>query len=193
VDPAAPEILVVRAPVIPEGVDAKHCLFSTEAHLELPAEVEVEIRVSGAGHLFARGRNAPLNLSTKRGDLSIRDCRGPARLQTGTGQTLVSNHSGDLYVNSRGGEINATLAAAGTELRLLTGSGNIVCLVPADTGFRLSARTLQGRVQAPEFGITGERGPDYSASMTGSAGDGRTSIVLNTGVGNVSLAVRKVL
>jgi hypothetical protein len=130
-----------------------------------------------------------LHLTTQRGDLSLLRCSGPAQLKTGRGNTLVSDHCGDIDVEAMVGDMQVFVREPGKRIKLVTGEGNVQCLVPPDTGFRLDARTTTGKV-ANGFGVPLER-VEYTSSMVGERGDARTSIVMRAETGHLSLSHKR--
>ena len=71
-------------------------------------------------------------------------------------------------------------------MELVTGQGNVQCLVPTTSGFRVDARAETGKV-ANGFGLASER-QGYTSTFTGARGDGATNIVLRTSSGHLSLS-----
>lgn len=187
VDPAAPDLLVVRGPQLPPEVDRLRALLGLEARLWLPADVAVEIEVAGSGHLTATNRQADVHLTTGRGDLRISCCQGKAVLVTGAGTTIVDRHEGDLEVRAGAGDMQVWVRQPADEVKLVTGPGNIRCHLPPTCGFQLDGRTQQGKAGAGGFGIQAERKLEFASVIRGIHGDGRTQVVLRSAMGNLSL------
>ena len=184
-DPAHPDTLVVATPALSVPEQLPRAILGFDVTIRVPPQVGVSVRVSGSGHLVADDRAAPLELVTNRGDLRVMRCTGATRLRTGQGMTIVYDHRGDLDVEVMTGDMQVFVREPGKRLCLVTRMGNIQCLVPPETGFRLDARAQTGKV-ANGFGIPIERS-GYSGAMVGDRGDGRTSIVLRTETGLLSL------
>jgi hypothetical protein len=185
-DPGQSDVLRLREPAWPSDLDPGSVVVSYELRIFLPAELAIEIEVAGHGHLEAEGRRGPVRLSTRRGDLRLKLCEGPAVLYTGHGVTIVDRHRGDLTVEAGTGEMQVFVQEPGQRLTLATGLGNVMCYLPPDAGFRISARTLKGKVHNA-FGLPPQRVQDWGGAITGVVGDGRTEIVLRTGAGMVGL------
>jgi hypothetical protein len=147
----------------------------------------VAVAVTGSGHLEVEDRDARVDLTTRHGDLRLTRCHGPARIHTGRGMTIVYDHRGDLDVESLVGDMQVFVREPGRLLRLVSGLGNVQCLVPRDAHFRLDARTERGRV-ANGFGIARQRLEGEGAAMVGERGDGHTEIVMRAGAGFLSLS-----
>lgn len=185
-DAEDPTRLRLSLPTLPAGFDQQQAMVVCEFVIWLPADVAVDLETTGSGRLGAEERRAPVRLWTRRGDLRLARCQGPAVLHTGSGNTLVDNHRGDLEVDAAMGEIQALVREAGTSLKLVTGLGNVTCHLPPDAGFVADMRTDKGKV-ASAFGLASRRVQDFGAVMEGSHGNGRTRIVMRSGGGLLAL------
>jgi hypothetical protein len=179
-------LLLVHPPDLPAGFEARDAMVASELAIWLPADVAVDIEVSGSGRLAAGERRAPVRLATHRGELSLSHCEGPAQLRTGSGATLVDWHRGDLAVEAAMGDIQAFVREPGSSIKLVTGLGNVMCFLPPDAGFEADVRTDKGKV-ANAFGLPVERVQDFGAAMSGRHGNGRTRIVMRSGGGLLAL------
>lgn len=183
-DPAKPGVLCITAPSRPQG--AELAVLAVEVQIDLPPELALAIRVRGSGNLRVADREAAMDLECGRGDLRLEHTRGGAKLHTGRGNVIADEHSGDLDIVADAGDMQVFVKEPGARLRLVTGMGNLQCLVPADTQFRVDARTETGKL-ANGFGLAMQKG-GYSAWMTGQRGDGRTELVMHSGRGHLSLS-----
>jgi len=178
------EVFAIRGPTRPPGGDAG--VLGLELVLEVPPGLPLEIQIAGSGNLVAEDRQAGTVLDTSRGDVRCMRATGATRIHTGRGNVIVYDHRGDLDVNAATGDMQVFVHEPGGRLRLVTGQGNVQCLVPPSTSFRVDARAQTGKL-ANGFGLPIQR-DGYSASMVGQRGDGRTEIVLRTGKGHLSLS-----
>ena len=189
-DPEDQSILVVRAPRLPTVPSMPdlvlHAVLGVEASLMLPAALPVDLNVTGSGHVVIDGREAAVTATTGRGDMRLTSCRGPARLRSGNGMTIVDDHVGDLDIQAVVGAMQVFVRDPGKSLRLVTRQGDIQCYVPPETSFRVDGRAEIGKV-GNGFGLEMRKVGDYSALLTGMRGDGATEIVLRTGSGHLSL------
>ena len=183
VDPAAPDLWRITGPERPKGDLG---VLAVEVQIDLPGELAVSVRVRGSGNLTIDGRDAPIGLDCGRGDLRLEQTRGAAKLHTGRGNVIADDHSGDLDVLADVGDMQIFVREPGTRLRLVTGMGNLQCLLPPDAPFRVEARTQTGKL-ANGFGLPMER-DGFSAWMIGQRGDGRTELVMHSGKGHLSLS-----
>lgn len=182
--------LRIAGPVVPPGVGRHQVMLGIEIELTVPPELELEIVVAGSGRLWAQGRRAATRLATGRGDLDLLDSAGPAELRSGAGNITVYEHRGDLDVRILVGSMQIYVREPAREITLVTGAGNIQCLIPPETGFRVSARTETGKL-ANGFGLPIEKPTPYSAVTVGAHGDGATSIVMRSDSGHLSLSHKR--
>lgn len=187
VDPVAADVLVVTTPAMPAGADPLHCVLGTELTVWLPEDLALALEAREGGYLEVEHRAAPVRMTTGRGDLRLSSCRGDAVLRTGAGVTIVDRHEGNLEVQAKSGEVQAWVRRPAETIRIVTGKGNIQCLVPAETELRADVRCEQGKI-ANGFGFPVERVLEFGAAMTGQRGNGRTEVVLRSGKGVLSLS-----
>jgi len=186
-DPENPARLVVRGPMRPAEL-AGRSVLGLELTVRLPAHLALQANVTGSGHLTVEDRRNTVQLRTGRGDLRVTGCIGSADISTGTGMTIVYEHRGDLSVDTMLGDMQVFMREPRDLIRLVTGHGNIQCLVPPDSGFRLDARAETGKV-SNGFGLPLER-QGYCSSMVGDRGDRHTEIVMRTSSGSLSLSYK---
>ncbi|MEQ1631536.1 MAG: hypothetical protein ABL997_04130 [Planctomycetota bacterium] len=184
VDPQAKDVLVLRGPSRPDGGDLG--VLAVELILDIPDGLAVALIVRGSGNLAIDTRAAAVELDCGRGDLRMKRTRGPARLHSGRGNVIADDHSGDLDVRVDVGDMQVFVREPGARLRLVTGMGNVQCLVPPAAQFRVEARTQTGKM-ANGFGLPIER-EGFRSWMTGQRGDGRTELVMHSGKGHLSLS-----
>lgn len=184
IDPADPTTMVVRGPHL--GTTGPQGMLGYELGLHLPADLEFEVVVETNGHVTVTGREAPLKVTTGRGDLRFENCSGGVKAQTGRGMVIAFGMRDRIDIETTVGDMQVFVRGPGDLLRLRTGQGTIQCYVPADAGFVCSARAEIGRAGG-SFGLPTESTTKYGMAMTGQHGDGRTKIVLATGSGYLSL------
>jgi hypothetical protein len=186
-DDARPDTLILRGPHLPAGVSG---LLSIELGLRLPAEVELEIVVTGSGHITVGERTARTFARTGRGDLRFESCRGPVDAKTGRGMVIAFEHCGDLDIETKVGDMQAFVREPGSSIRLVTGQGTVQCGVPEDTPFDLDARAEVGRIGAG-FGLEAAKIGSYGAALVGRQGAATTRVVLRTGSGHLAFKPKK--
>ena len=161
---------------------------------------------TGSGNVDLRTASGDVLLETGSGDLTVSAVQGTSlRLETGSGNvTITDGKAGTLHVETGSGDIEAT-GSSGDDVSFETGSGNVdVSLV---TTFRsLSVQTGSGDVTLrvpPTVGAevdldTGSGDIDLGDltlqvrriehdHITGTLGDGKGRLSVETGSGNVRL------
>ena len=186
-DPERPDTLVLRGPKLPDGIGA---LLGVEMGIHLPADIELEVRVQGSGHVTVVHRSAAVRIDSGRGDLRFESCSGPLRAKTGRGHVIVVDHCGDIDVHTMVGDMQVFVREPGAQLRLVTGMGTVQCHVPPETAFDVDARAEVGRIGS-SFGLTVEKVGEYGAAMVGKRGAATTKLVLRTGSGHLSLQSKR--
>jgi len=161
---------------------------------------------TGSGNVDLRTATGDVMLETGSGDLTVSAVQGTSlRLETGSGSvTITDGKAGTLHVETGSGDIEAT-GSAGDDVSFETGSGNVdVSLV--STFRSLSVQTGSGDVTLrvpPTVGAevdldTGSGDIDLGGltlqvrriehdHITGTLGDGKGRLSVETGSGNVRL------
>ncbi len=161
---------------------------------------------TGSGNVDLRTAAGDVTLATGSGDLSVSGMQGTRlRLETGSGNvTLTDANAGDLHVETGSGDIEAT-AAAGDEisfetgsgnvdvalastfrsLRVSTGSGDVTLKVPPTVGAEVDLETGSGDIDLG--GLTLQVRRIEQDHVTGTLGDGKGRLSVETGSGDVRL------
>lgn len=129
-----------------------------------------------------------LNAGTVDGDIIADDLGAPARLSTVDGDIRVTGRAPE-RVTTVDGDIDMTLdGPLPDDLRISTVDGSVRIAMPGNSGFTVRASTLDGSLETDfPLSVSGKWGP---RSLRGTAGDGRSSIRINTVDGNVELRRR---
>lgn len=183
-DPAAPTTFVVKGPSRPAGEAIG--VLAVEAILTIPDGIAVTLLVTGSGNLAVEGRSAALDLRCGRGDVRCKRTVGPAKVRTGRGNVILDDHSGDVDVDVGVGDMQVFVREPQKQILLATGMGNVQCIIPPDSQFRVDARTQTGKL-ANGFGLPIEK-DGYRAWTVGQRGDGRTELAMRSGKGHLSLS-----
>jgi len=139
---------------------------------------------SGSGNVDLRTASGDVSLATGSGDITASGVDGSSlKLETGSGNvTLTDGKASTLHVETGSGNIEAT-ASSGDDLSFETGSGDVdVALIATfstvrietGSGIDLGGLTLQVRRIAHDH-------------VTGTLGDGKGRVSVETGSGNVHL------
>ncbi len=186
-DLARPSILVLRGPRMPPNTTG---LLGLVLNVRLPKELELEVVVTGSGHITVGDRVARMDIATGRGDLRFEHCQCAIKAVTGRGYVIADGHRGDLNIETLNGDMQVFARQPGKLLQLVTGRGTVQCEVPENLDFVLDARAEEGRIGSA-FGLTSERVGTYGAVMVGQNGSGTTKVVLRTGKGHVAFRSKK--
>lgn len=155
--------------------------------IRVPPELHVILRTE-RGPLGVRKRSGDVDLHTKAGDIKLDEVRGNARTFTGSGNHLVTNHSGSGIFATEHGNYVAYFLQIEPEngISIRTKSGNIQCNLPLNSSFDLRASSGFGEI---ETSLPVERVSQGKNGMTafGPVGDGGPTVELEVGRGNISV------
>lgn len=164
------------------------------------------IAQTGSGNVDVRDAAGDVQLETGSGDISVATMRGTRlRVETGSGNVTVtdgkatelnvetgsgdidatSTEGDDLAFETGSGNIDISLSAAFQSARIETGSGNVTLRVPATTGAQVDLETGSGDIDLG--GLTLQVRRIERDHVTGTLGDGRGRLTVETGSGNVRL------
>ncbi len=162
---------------------------------------------SGSGDVQVLESAGDLAVGTGSGDVTVRGHRGGAaslHMSTGSGTVRAENltaggvnastGSGDLDLrgvtaahadfSTGSGDITAVLTGKVEQLKVSTGSGDVHVALPAGTGAQVRFSSGSGEVETDlPMTVTRRR----EGELVGSIGDGRGSIVVSTGSGDLHL------
>lgn len=143
---------------------------------------------SGSGDITVAGAQGPsLRLATGSGNVTISD--GKAELltvETGSGSIDVTGSSGDeVSFNTGSGNVDVTLVATFRSLSVETGSGDVTLRVPPTVGAQVDLDTGSGDIDLG--GLTLQVRRIEHDHVSGTLGDGKGRLSVETGSGNVRL------
>ena len=161
---------------------------------------------TGSGNVDLRTASGDVLLETGSGDLTVSAVQGTSlRLETGSGNvTITDGKAGTLHVETGSGDIEATgssgddvsfetgsgnvdvsLVATFRSLRIETGSGDVTLRVPPTVGAEVDLDTGSGDIDLG--GLTLQVRRIEHDHITGTLGDGKGRLSVETGSGNVRL------
>jgi lia operon protein LiaG len=143
---------------------------------------------TGSGDITAaRIRATRLQLETGSGNVEISDAESPElSVETGSGDVTASGTRGnDVSFETGSGNINVTLVATFQSLRIEAGSGDVTLKVPPTIGAEVELETGSGEIDLGGLTMQVRRLEDDH--ITGTIGDGRGRLSIETGSGNVRL------
>jgi lia operon protein LiaG len=161
---------------------------------------------TGSGNVDLRTASGDVLLETGSGDLTVSAVQGTSlRLETGSGNvTITDGKAGTLHVETGSGDIEATgssgddvsfetgsgnvdvsLVSTFRSLSIETGSGDVTLRVPPTVGAEVDLDTGSGDIDLG--GLTLQVRRIEHDHITGTLGDGKGRLSVETGSGNVRL------
>lgn len=127
-------------------------------------------------------------IETVNGDVRIRDVGGAVKASTVNGGLDVENLAADVSLETVNGKITATfdVLAAGQRVDAEAVNGRIVIVLPPDASARVNAETVNGSIDANDFGLEAEKG-FVGRDLSGEIGDGEARLSLDTVNGSITI------
>ena len=143
---------------------------------------------TGSGDVTASAvRGTRLRMETGSGNVTLTDGKAAElRVETGSGDVRATGAEGDdLSFETGSGNVDVALAATFRSLRIETGSGDVTLKVPPAVGAEVDLDTGSGDIDLG--GLTLQVRRIEHDHVTGTLGDGRGRLSVETGSGNVRL------
>ena len=143
---------------------------------------------SGSGDITVSGVNGTaLRLETGSGSVTLTDAKATSvHVETGSGEIEATASSGDeLSFETGSGDVDVALTATFSTLHIETGSGNVTLKVPPTVGAEVDLDTGSGDIDLG--GLTLQVRRVEHDHVTGTLGDGKGRLSVETGSGNVRL------
>jgi lia operon protein LiaG len=143
---------------------------------------------TGSGDVTASiVRGTRLRMETGSGNVTLTDAKASElRIETGSGDVRATGAEGDdLSFETGSGNVDVALAATFRSLRINTGSGDVTLKVPPAVGAEVDLDTGSGDIDLG--GLTLQVRRIEHDHVTGTLGDGRGRLSVETGSGNVRL------
>lgn len=175
--------------------------------MRVPHGAHVTVQ-SSSGDVSVKSVTGPDRVDTSSGDITLRDVSGETHLHSSSGTVTINGADSLVDVDTSSGDINATnlsqdanLVASSGELkaefakfdavknvRMATSSGDITLLVPRGVGFKVEANTNSGSIDSNLRLPIRDR--DSGADVSAQVGDGKASVQLSTGSGDIAIKMR---
>ncbi len=138
--------------------------------LEVPADVNLD------------------TISTVNGDVEISAVRGLVKGETVNGSLVASGLEGDVDLETVNGSVRAEFDLLGDGQRVSAEAvnGKIVLIIPGDASARVEAETVNGSINADDFGLEVEKG-FVGRDLSGKIGAGDAKISLDTVNGSIRI------
>ena len=143
---------------------------------------------TGSGDITLSGMQGPsLKLETGSGDVTLTDGKADdLRVETGSGRIDAKSTSGDeLSFDTGSGDVDVALTAVFRSLHIETGSGDVTVKVPPELGAQVELDTGSGDIDLG--GLTLQVRRLEHDHVTGTLGDGKGRLSIETGSGDVRL------
>jgi len=143
---------------------------------------------TGSGDITASGIDgAVLKLETGSGSVTLTDGKASTvHVETGSGDIEATSTSGDeLSFETGSGSVDVALVTTFRSLRIETGSGDVTVKVPPTLGAEVDLDTGSGEIDLG--GLTLQVRRISHDHVTGTLGDGKGRVSVETGSGNVHL------
>lgn len=167
-------------------------------------EISVETELGKSSGWFSRGNSSGQvkyeiivpastvldSVDTVNGDVTISGVAGNVEAETVNGSLNVSGLAGDVNLSTVNGSIEAEFARLDGQqtVKAETVNGRVTINLPENADVRISADSLNGSINASDFGIETEKG-FIGSDLNGAIGSG--SARLNIDTVNGSIKIRK--
>jgi hypothetical protein len=127
-------------------------------------------------------------ISTVNGDVNIEAVSGLVKAETVNGSLEAVGLKGDVNLETVNGSIMAEFDELGEGQRVSAEAvnGKIVLLIPGDASARVEAETINGSIDAEDFGLEPEKG-FVGRDLSGKIGNGDARISLDTVNGSIKI------
>jgi DUF4097 and DUF4098 domain-containing protein YvlB len=128
------------------------------------------------------------SIETVNGEIKIQAVSGKVKASTVNGGLEVENLVSDVDLETVNGSVSADFEKLTGDQRVDAEAvnGKIVMLLPADASARVTAETVNGSIDAEDFGLEPEKG-FVGRDLSGDIGGGLARISLDTVNGSISL------
>ena len=128
-------------------------------------------------------------ISTVNGEIIIKGVSGTVNAESVNGDLELGNLVGDATLETTNGSIEASFDSLKGSQRVKadTVNGRITLLLPDNSSARVSAETLNGGINAEDFGLEIEKGGFVGKDLNGSIGSGEARIDLDTVNGGIRI------
>jgi hypothetical protein len=128
-------------------------------------------------------------ISTVNGDVNIKAVSSLVKAETVNGSLEAIGLKGDVNLETVNGSIKAEFDRLGEGQRVSADAvnGRIVLLIPGDASARVEAETVNGSIDADDFGLEPEKG-FVGRDLSGKIGNGEARISLDTVNGSIRIS-----
>lgn len=165
-------------------------------------EITVETELGESSRWFSRGNNSgsvnyevivPVNtrldsVETVNGGVNISGVNGKVAAESVNGEIEVSGLEGDVDLSTVNGRIDASFDRLGGQQRVKveTVNGRVTLYLPPDADVEVSADTLNGGINAGDFGLEADKG-FVGSDLNGKVGGGNARLNIDTVNGAIKI------
>jgi DUF4097 and DUF4098 domain-containing protein YvlB len=130
-------------------------------------------------------------ISTVNGDVEIVAVAGRVKAETVNGSLEAAGLMGDVNLETVNGSVRAEFDQLGTDQRVTADAvnGRITVVLPDNASARVEAETVNGSIDADQFGLEAEKG-FVGRDLSGEIGGGDARISLDTVNGSIKILKR---
>lgn len=130
-------------------------------------------------------------IETVNGDVEIASVSGKVKASTVNGSLNVSGLQSDVDLETVNGSVEASFDTLGEGQRVSADAvnGKIVIILPKNASARVNAETVNGSIDADDFGLEPEKG-FVGRDLSGEIGDGGARISLDTVNGSIKIKMK---
>jgi len=167
-----------------------------------PDEIVVETDLGESHHWFSHGNNSgsvdyevivPANtrldsVETVNGGVNISGVNGKVVAESVNGELDVRGLAGDVDLSTVNGSVEASFDRLGEQQRVKveTVNGRVTLYLPADADAEISADTLNGGINANDFGLKTDKG-FVGSDLNGKVGNGGARVNIDTVNGAIKI------
>ncbi len=167
-----------------------------------PDEIVVETDLGESKHWFSHGNNSgsvnyevivPFgtrldSVETVNGSVNISGVSGKVAAESVNGSLVISDLMGDVELSTVNGSIEAGFAMLGGQQRVKveTVNGRVTLNLPEDADVEISADTLNGGINASDFGLETDKG-FVGSDLNGKIGSGGARLNIDTVNGAIKI------
>ena len=165
-------------------------------------EIVVETELGDSGHWYSHGSNSgsvkyevivPVgtrldSVDTVNGSVNISGVSGEVAAESVNGDLEISDLAGDVGLSTVNGSIDAGFTRLGDQQRVKieTVNGRVTINLPEDADVEISADTLNGGINARDFGLETEKG-FVGSDLNGKIGNGNARLNIDTVNGAIKI------
>ena len=165
-------------------------------------EIVVDTELGDSGHWYSHGSNSgsvkyevivPVgtrldSVDTVNGNVNISGVSGEVTAESVNGDLEISDLAGDVGLSTVNGSIEAGFSRLGEQQRVKieTVNGRVSINLPEDADVEVSADTLNGGINARDFGLETEKG-FVGSDLNGKIGNGNARLNIDTVNGGIKI------